>query len=96
MMKIIVVPMLTILSLSLNTASACQFNTDCDVGSKCIKRSGSLYGYCMGGMNPGNTYDRQPATDIRGGGGWTCSFNTDCDPGYVCAKSGLQGTCVKR
>jgi hypothetical protein len=84
------------MAISFSIANACQFNTDCDVGSKCIKRSGGLYGYCMGGMNPGNSYDREPATDIRGGGGWTCSFNTDCDPGYMCAKSGLQGVCVKR
>jgi len=74
---------------------SCSFNTDCDVGSKCIK-NGGLYGYCMGGMNPGNSYDREPATDLRGGGGWSCSFNTDCDPGYTCLKSGLQGVCVRR
>ena len=83
------------LMLSSTYAISCSFDTDCDVGSKCIK-NGGLYGYCMGGMNPGNSYDREPATDLGGGGGWTCSFNTDCDPGYTCLKSGLQGVCVKR
>jgi hypothetical protein len=73
----------------------CQFNTDCAVGSRCIK-NGGVYGVCMGGMNPGNSYDRSPATDLGGGAGWTCSFNTDCDPGYACVKSGLQGVCLKR
>ena len=81
--------------LPLSSTYSCQFNTDCDVGSKCIK-NGGLYGYCMGGMNPGNSYDRQPATDLRGGGGFTCSFNTDCDVGYKCAKSGLKGVCIRR
>jgi len=84
-----------ILILPLTYAFSCQFNTDCEVGSKCVK-NGGLYGYCMGGMNPGNSYDNQPATDIRGGGGYTCSFNTDCDVGYRCAKSGIQGVCLKR
>jgi hypothetical protein len=47
-------------------------------------------------MNPGNSYDKEPATDLRGGGGYTCSFNTDCDVGYQCAKSGLQGVCIRK
>lgn len=75
--------------------NTCQFNTDCSIGSQCIK-NGGLYGVCFGGMNPGNSYDRQPATDFQGGAGWTCSFNTDCDIGYACVKSGLQGVCLKR
>ncbi|PHY00810.1 MAG: hypothetical protein CK529_04855 [Rhodospirillaceae bacterium] len=39
---------------------ACQFNTDCGVGSKCMKEVGKLEGICMGGMNPGNSNDRNP------------------------------------
>jgi len=89
---ILLVSVLMLLSFE---TMACQFNTDCEVGSKCIK-NGGLYGYCMGGRNPGNSYDSKPATDIRGGGGFTCRYRTDCDIGYDCVKSGLKGVCLKR
>ena len=39
---------------------ACQFDTDCEPGSKCLKASGSIYGVCVGGISPGNRNDRQP------------------------------------
>ena len=35
------------------------------VGSKCQRPQGSLYGVCVGGRVPGNTYDRQPTSDIK-------------------------------
>lgn len=94
-LKIIVV---TLLVFSSNYTFACSFNTDCRVGSKCVKSSGSLYGYCMGGLNPGNSNDRQPAynpRDLTGKQGSTCSFNTQCGVGGKCVKgSGIYGTCL--
>jgi hypothetical protein len=79
---------------------ACQFDTDCGVGSKCLKSSGQLYGICAGGMNPGNDDDRQPVYDPLDPNetvGDTCSFNTDCGPGNKCLKSSgqIKGVCVK-
>ena len=83
-----------------DVASACTFNTDCEVGSKCLKKSGQIYGVCVGGLSPGNRNDSQPVRaplDLNGTYGNTCSFNTDCGPGSVCVKEGgIYGTCMKR
>lgn len=84
--------------LSPTLSLACSFDTDCDVGSKCIKESGQIYGYCAGGLNPGNDNDREPVRDpldINQTAGDTCSFNTDCGPGSKCLKDGgIKGVCV--
>lgn len=94
-----------VLSLSLvmltAPAKACMFDTDCDVGSRCMKKSGSLYGICVGGLNPGNSHDAEPVEaplDLNGTYGDTCSFDVDCGPGSKCYKpgGGLYGTCIKR
>lgn len=79
---------------------ACSFDTDCDVGSKCIKQSGQIYGYCAGGLNPGNDSDKRPVRDpldINKTAGNTCSFNTDCGPGSKCLKESghIKGVCVR-
>lgn len=78
---------------------SCSFDTDCNVGSHCLKGNGHLYGVCAGGMNPGNSYDTQPVyspTDINHSYGNTCQFDTDCGVHARCMKSGgsINGTCM--
>lgn len=84
--------------VAVNTVLACSFNTDCSVGSKCVKQSGGIYGVCVGGLNPGNSSDDRPARffpDINGTYGKTCQFDTQCGPGGNCIKgSGIYGTCM--
>jgi hypothetical protein len=80
---------------------ACSFDTDCNPGSKCVKRDGQIYGVCYGGLFPGNSNDQQPVRaplDVNGTYGNTCSFDTDCGPGSVCAKptGQIEGVCMKR
>ena len=80
-------------------ALACTFDTDCQIGSKCFKPSGSLYGYCVGGLFPGNSNDRKPARnplDLTGKQGSTCSFDIQCGIGGKCVKSSgsIYGTCL--
>jgi hypothetical protein len=88
----------TLLQISSMPAIACSFDTDCNPGSKCAKPVGSLYGACVGGLSPGNSYDREPVyapLDLNDTYGDTCSFDTDCGPGSVCYKdSGIYGTCL--
>ena len=90
-----------LLVLLLNTGSlaiACQFDTDCSPGASCLKSGYSMYGVCAGGINPGNSNDRQPVynqLNPQGHTGQTCSFSTDCSPGESCLKSGyaVYGVC---
>lgn len=97
--KLLLVVLSAIL-FSFSQSDACQFNTDCQPGSKCDKGSGSIYGVCVGGISPGNSNDRVPVyspMDLNNTYGNTCSFNTDCGPGSECVKSGgIYGTCMKR
>lgn len=81
------------------SALACSFDTDCEVGSKCVKERGKLKGVCTGGMSPGNSNDQDPYYDpIKKGIGDTCSFDTECEIGLRCAKDGgsLYGVCEER
>ena len=96
--------LITLVGVSLllagDSAFACQFDTDCQPGSRCIKSAGQIYGICMGGISPGNRNDRQPVydpLDLNRSFGNTCQFNTDCGPGSRCVKSSgsIYGTCVR-
>lgn len=82
-------------------AMACSFDTDCAVGSQCVKARGQIYGICKGGMQPGNRYDREPVVDSLDPNrthGNTCSFDVDCGPGSSCEKDRgqIEGVCVRR
>jgi hypothetical protein len=82
-------------------AWTCGFDTDCAVGSRCVKGPGQIYGYCVGGMTPGNSNDRQPAYNPLDPGrttGQTCQFDVNCGPNHMCVKSPgqLYGTCFIR
>jgi hypothetical protein len=80
-------------------ASACMFDTDCVVGSRCVKAVGSLYGVCGGGMFPGNRNDQQPVYDPFDPNrttGNTCTFDMECGMGARCVKAGgLYGVCLR-
>lgn len=95
LLKFILCPFLLYSSLTFS----CSFDTDCNVGSHCLKGNGQLYGICAGGMNPGNSYDSQPVyspTDVNHSYGNTCQFDTDCGINAHCMKSGgsIYGTCM--
>ena len=80
---------------------ACQFDTDCQPGSRCVKQVGQLYGVCYGGIQPGNQFDQAPVRDVLDPNhkvGNTCQFDVDCGPGNACAKPAgqLYGVCVRR
>ncbi len=81
-------------------AMACSSDTDCEVGSKCLKASGSMYGICAGGLSPGNANDREPVHspfDLNRTYGDTCSFDLDCGLGSRCIKSrgSIDGVCMR-
>ena len=85
-------------ALASGAAMACSFNTDCEIGSRCVKRSGELDGVCVGGLSPGNRYDSDPVYERGSRRGYTCSFDTDCDIRQSCVKESgsIEGVCMGR
>lgn len=84
--------------LAPSATSACDFDLDCDIGSRC--RSG----ICVGGLWPGNDNDDapldrrdRPTWDLNETYGDTCDFDIDCGIGMRCAKrrGALEGVCVR-
>jgi hypothetical protein len=98
MFKIKAIILTLVLCLYGSPSFSCQFTTDCSPGSSCVKPSGSLYGWCVGGLYPGNSNDRKPARDpldLTGKRGNTCSFDIDCGVGGKCVKgASIYGTCL--
>jgi hypothetical protein len=89
-----------VLGLLQQNVLACSFDTDCSPGSKCVKISGRVTGYCSGGQFPGNKYDQKPYTDPFDPNrtvGNTCSFGVECGPGNRCEMGlGTAGVCVRK
>lgn len=80
---------------------ACWSNLDCELGSKCIKGQGQMYGICAGGSQPGNSNDQAPVyapMDMNNTYGNTCSSSFDCGLGSMCLKEQghMDGVCVKK
>lgn len=82
--------------LSFTSAFGCESNLDCNLGSQCMKEGFALYGVCMGGWSPGNSYDAIPVHRENGGNtGVSCQQDWDCNGGTRCLKSAFQinGVC---
>lgn len=88
-----------LLLLAPGVTGACDFDSDCAVGSRCVAD------VCVGGLWPGNDNDDAPLSrhdrptwDLSETYGDTCQFDIDCGIGMRCAKgrSALEGTCVRR
>lgn len=100
MKRLVTVAVALVLLLLGGEVWPCAFDTDCSPGSKCLKKAGQIYGVCIGGIQLGNKWDRQPGYDPLDPNrttGNTCSFDTDCGPGSKCVKStgSIYGVCLR-
>lgn len=100
LMKFLKYPLLFIFCFAPLNGFACQFGTDCAVGSRCLKSQGDIHGICAGGLNPGNSNDLVPVEDpldLDRTYGNTCSCDIDCGVSNKCYKErvNITGVCVK-
>lgn len=103
MMRKVCAALAAFIAFTAGPAMACSFNTDCNVGSTCMKQRSSMEGVCVGGMSPGRPDDsrqsRAPtAWQNQQSHGGQCSFSTDCGAGSMCLKEAgrIYGVCVSR
>jgi hypothetical protein len=92
--------------VAISTAAVpCTFNTDCNVGSKCMKERLGAPGVCVGGLQPGRPKEQAPLPDymrdfrdLNRTRGEQCSFNTECGVGSACVKESgkLYGVCIPK
>ena len=47
-------------ALTTSAALACRSDADCNVGGKCAKPMGSIYGVCAAGLVSSNNHSAQP------------------------------------
>jgi len=76
-----------------DSASACRWDTDCAVGSRCLKGEYPMHGICAGGLNPGNSNDLRPVSEPlkpwkRTGN--TCIYDLDCGIGGQCVRERIR------
>lgn len=78
---------------------ACDFDIDCQPGSKCLKQSAVDDGVCVGGLNPGNKNDdarrRSNRPEPKDAQGKQCFSNVDCPLGQQCLRErySVNGAC---
>jgi len=80
---------------------ACNLDSDCDLGNRCIRQPAEQYGVCAGGLDLGNDRNRgpdRPRLDVDGIEPKSCSSNQDCGVSGVCYQEAgsVGGVCVKR
>lgn len=78
---------------------ACVADAECMPGSKCLKQQGQVFGVCVGGRLPGNSYDQTPVMsppDPMYAN--TCVADVECGLNLSCIKSqgSVMGVCLRR
>ena len=82
-------------------AFACNTDTECSDGGRCMHLPGMADGICKGGNNQGNDNGPVPSNDQgnqNAKNANTCAADNDCGNGLRCAKGRGQdqGVCVRK